>query len=418
LTNNANNRVVVTGIGIVSALGLDTASTWDALIAGKSGMGNITLFDASRHSTKFAAEVKGFDPTVYVNRKEARHMDRFCQFAVAASLQAVKNSNLTIDDNNRKDIGVIIGSGVGGLGTLQDQIASMLQNGPEKVNPFLVPMMIADSASGQVSIILGAKGPNFCATSACSSSADAIGLAYETIKRGDVKVVVAGGAEAAICSIGIAGFNACKALSENNNSPIDASRPFDATRDGFVIGEGAATLILEDLDFAKARGATILGEIAGYGASGDAFHITQPLEDGSGAVQAMQAALKKAGWKPEDVNYINAHGTSTPLNDKMETKAIKTVFGECAYKIPVSSTKSMTGHLLGGAGAIEAAICVLTLQYGIIPPTINYVNPDPECDLDYVPNTARKADVDKAISNSFGFGGHNSVLALKRYRER
>jgi 3-oxoacyl-[acyl-carrier-protein] synthase II len=418
LINNANNRVVVTGLGIVSALGLDTASSWQSLIDGKSGVNNITLFDAAKYATRFAAEVKAFDPTTYVNRKEARHMDRFTQFAVAASHQAVQHSKLIIDDGNRKDVGVVIGSGVGGLGTLQEQIINLFQNGPDRVNPFLVPMMIADSASGQVSIIFGAKGPNFCATSACSSSADAIGIAYETIKRGDVKVVIAGGAEAAVCPIGIAGFVACKALSCRNDSPQTASRPFDATRDGFVIGEGGATLILEELNFAKARGAVILAEIAGYGASGDAYHITQPLEDGSGAAQAMQAALRKAGWQPGEVDYINAHGTSTPLNDKMETRAIKAVFGDYAKKVAVSSTKSMTGHLLGGAGALEAAICVLSLQYGIIPPTINLMNPDLECDLDYVPNTARKAAVEKVISNSFGFGGHNSVLALKRYLER
>jgi 3-oxoacyl-[acyl-carrier-protein] synthase II len=415
---STGNRVVVTGLGIVSALGLDTVSTWQNLIAGKSGIDTITLFDAAQYGTRFAAEVKSFDPTAYVNRKEARHMDRFAQFAIAASFQALKHANLVIDDQNRDKIGVIIGSGVGGLATLQEQIVNLFQNGPDRVNPFLVPMMIADSASGQVSILFGAKGPNFCATSACSSSADAIGLAYETIKRGDVKAVIAGGAEAAICPIGIAGFVACKALSCRNDSPQTASRPFDATRDGFVIGEGGATLILEELEFARNRGAVILAEIAGYGASGDAYHITQPLEDGSGAAQAMQAALDKAGWQPAEVDYINAHGTSTPLNDRMETKAIKSVFAEAARKIAISSTKSMTGHLLGGAGALEAAICVLTLQYGIIPPTINLHNPDPECDLDYVPNAARQADVKRVLSNSFGFGGHNSVLALERYLER
>jgi 3-oxoacyl-[acyl-carrier-protein] synthase II len=291
----------------------------------------------------------------------------------------------------------------------------MQQNGPDRVNPFLITMMIGDSASAQVSILLGAKGPNFCATSACSSSADALGIAYETIKRGDVKAMIAGGSEAAINAIGIAGFNSLKALSERNDSPQTASRPFDAERDGFVIGEGGATLILEELEFAKARGATILAEMAGYGASGDAYHMTAPVESGEGAARAMQIALKKADWQPRDVDYINAHGTSTPLNDKMETAAIKTAFGEHAKKLAISSTKSMTGHLLGGAGALEAAICVLTLQYGIIPPTANLTQPDPNCDLDYVPNVARKAKVDKILSNSFGFGGHNSVLAFKRY---
>ena len=415
MSSNANNRVVVTGLGIVSPLGLDTLTTWEALIAGKSGIDFITLFDASKHVTKFAGEVKGFEPTNYINRKEARRMDRFAQFAVTASQQAVKHANLVIDDSNRNDIGVIIGSGAGGLTTLQEQITNLLQNGPDRVNPFLATMMISDSGSGQVSILLGAKGPNFCSTSACSSSADAIGIAYETIKRGDTKAIVAGGSEAVINGIGVAAFNACKALSERNEAPKEASRPFDKNRDGFIISEGAATLILEDLEFARARGATILAEVAGYGASGDAFHMTQPSEHGEGAVRAIKAALRKAGWQPEEVNYINAHGTSTPLNDKMETEAIKTVFGSHAYRIPVSSTKSMTGHLLGGAGAIEAAICVLTLQYGIIPPTINLRIPDPECDLDYVPNVARKTQVEKVLSNSFGFGGHNSVLAFKRY---
>jgi 3-oxoacyl-[acyl-carrier-protein] synthase II len=415
LSVNANYRVAVTGIGIVSPLGLDTPGTWEALIAGKSGIANITLFDANKHVTKFAAEVKGFDPTNYINRKEARRMDRFAQFAVVASQEALKRSGLTIDDSNRNDIGVLIGNGAGGLTTLQEQIINMHTNGPDRVNPFLITMMINDSASAQVSIILGAKGPNFCATSACSSSADAIGIAYETIKRGDVKAMIAGGSEAAINAIGIAGFNSCKALSERNDSPQTASRPFDAERDGFVIGEGGAALILEEMEFAKARGANILAEVAGYGASGDAYHMTAPVESGEGAARAMLMAMKKAEWRPEEVDYINAHGTSTPLNDKMETAAIKTAFGEHAKKLAISSTKSMTGHLLGGAGALEAAICVLTMQYGIIPPTANLHHPDPNCDLDYVPNVARKAQVNKILSNSFGFGGHNSVLAFKRY---
>ncbi len=415
MSANASNRVVVTGVGIVSPLGLDTPTTWEALIAGKSGIDNITLFDPSKHVTRFAAEVKGFEPTNYINRKEARRMDRFAQFAVVASQQAVKQANLTIDDTNRNDIGVLIGNGAGGLTTLQDQIINMAQNGPDRVNPFLITMMIGDSASAQVSIQLGAKGPNFCATSACSSSADALGIAYETIKRGDAKAMIGGGSEAAINAIGIAAFNSMKALSERNSAPREASRPFDAERDGFVIGEGGATLILEELEFAKNRGAIILAEMAGYGASGDAYHITQPVESGEGAARAMQIALHKAGWQPQDVGYINAHGTSTPLNDKMETAAIKSVFGDSASKLAISSTKSMTGHLLGGAGALEAAICVLTLQYGIIPPTVNYSHTDPDCDLDYVPNIARRISVDKILTNSFGFGGHNSVLAFKRY---
>ena len=415
MCNNDNHRVVITGLGIISPLGLDVASNWDALINGKSGIANITLFDASKHVTKFAAEVKNFDPTAFINRKEARRMDRFAQFAVVASQEAVKHAKLVIDDSNANDIGALIGSGAGGLTTIQEQVINMLKNGPDRVNPFTAPMMINDSASGQVSILLGTKGPNFCITSACSSSADAIGIAYETIKRGETKAMIAGGAEATINQIGIAAFNACKALSERNDSPETASRPFDKGRDGFIMAEGGAALVLEDLEFAQARGATILAEIVGYGASADAFHMTAPADNGEGAVRAMRIAMNEAGWWPDEVQYINAHGTSTPLNDKNETIAIKTVFGQHAYKLAVSSTKSMTGHLLGGAGAIEAAICVLVLQYGIIPPTINLKDPDPECYLDYVPNTARKAVVNNILSNSFGFGGHNAVLALKRY---
>jgi 3-oxoacyl-[acyl-carrier-protein] synthase II len=418
LNTNANNRVVITGIGIISALGLDTASNWEALTAGKSGIDLITTFDASKFATRFAGEVKNFDPNKYINRKESRRMDRFAQFAVVASQEAVKQANLTIDDSNRNDIGVFIGSGAGGLTSTYEQILNLHENGPDRVNPFLTTMMISDSASAQVSIMLGAKGPNLCSTSACSSSADSIGIAFETIKRGDTKAMIAGGAEAVVNPIGVAAFCACRALSERNDSPKEASRPFDAQRDGFVMAEGAAILVLEELNFAKARGATILAEMAAYGASGDAIHMTQPSEDGEGAARAMKVALQKADWQPEEVDYINAHGTSTPLNDKMETRAIKTIFGDYAKKIPISSTKSMHGHLLGGAGAIEAAICVLVLQYGIIPPTINLKNLDPDCDLDYVPNVARKSAVDKVLSNSFGFGGHNSVLAFKRYIER
>lgn len=412
---NANNRVVVTGLGIISPLGLDVASNWDAVINGKSGIASITLFDASNFSTRIAGEVKGFEPTNYVNRKEARRIDRFGQFAVAAAKQAVENAKLVIDDNNRNDIGVLIGSGAGGLWTLQEQTLNMAQNGPDRVNPFLATMMIADSGSAQVSIALGAKGPNFCVTSACSSSADTLGIAYEMVKRGDVKIMIAGGAEAVVCPIGLAAFCACKALSERNDAPEEASRPFDVNRDGFIMSEGSAVLILEDLEYAKARGATILAEMAGYGASGDAFHMTAPQEDGEGAVRAMNRALQKADWKPEDVDYINAHGTSTPLNDKMETRAIKTVFGDHAKRLMISSTKSMTGHLLGGAGAIEASFCVLALLNQIAPPTMNLKNPDPECDLDYVPNAARKAVINRILSNSFGFGGHNSVLAIKKF---
>jgi 3-oxoacyl-[acyl-carrier-protein] synthase II len=414
---NNSIRVVVTGIGLISPLGLNASSTWEGLIAGKSGIDKITLFDVSQLETRFAGEVKGFDPTNYVERKEARHMDRFTQLAVAASLEAAQQSGLKIDHNNRDNIGILIGSGIGGIITISEQMKILLEKGPSRVSPFLVPMMIGDAASAQVSIVLGAKGPNFCAMSACSSGADSIGIAYEIIKRGDAVAMLAGGSESIMTPIGFVGFNACKAISTRNDAPQQASRPFDAERDGFVIGEGAGILVLEELDYARQRGAKIMAEMIAYGASGDAYHITQPAENGEGAVRAMQMALKKAGIAPEQIDYINAHGTSTPLNDKVETIAIKTVLGEYAYRTPISSTKSMTGHLLGGAGALEAGICVLAIQQSIIPPTINLTHPDPECDLDYVPNVARQAKVDVAFSNSFGFGGHNSVLGFKKYAE-
>lgn len=415
--NNPNNRVVVTGIGAVSPLGLDMSTTWEGLIAGKSGIDHITLFDTESFATKIAGEVKGFEPTDYINRKDVRHMDRFAQLAVAASRQAVEHAGLHIDSTNGYDFGVIMGSGIGGLITLSEQLRVLSEKGPGSISPFLIPMMISDMASAQISITLGTKGPNFCTTSACSSSSDAIGIAYEILKQGDTQVMLAGGSEAIVTPIGIAGFNACKALSTKNDEPQQASRPFDAERDGFVIGEGAAVLVLENLTFAQSRGAPILAEIIGYGASSDAYHITQPSEDGMGASKAIQMALRKAGVAPTEIDYINAHGTSTPLNDKVETMAIKTVFGDHAYHIPVSSTKSMTGHLIGSAGAIEAAACVMAIENGIIPPTINLTHPDPECDLDYVPNVARQAKITTTVSNSFGFGGHNSVLIFRRYSE-
>jgi 3-oxoacyl-[acyl-carrier-protein] synthase II len=401
----------------LTPLGLDMASTWDNLIAGKSGIDYITLFDATPHETKIAGEVKGFDPMNYINRKEARRMDRFAQLAVAAGFQAVQNADLKIDSTNQDDIGVFVGSGIGGLGTLFEQAKVLVEKGPDRVSPFLAPMMIADIAAAQISIALGVRGPNFCTTSACSSGSDAIGVAYELIKHGDTPVMIAGGAESIINPLGITAFNSLKALSVQNDPPQKASRPFDKNRDGFIISEGAVILILESEEHALGRGANILGEIIGYGATSDSFHVTQPLENGAGAAKAMQNALKKAGVRPEEIDYVNAHGTSTQLNDAMETKAIKTVFGEYAYKVPVSSTKSMTGHLIGAAGAIEPAICLMTILKGIIPPTINYETPDPECDLDYVPNAARLAKVDTALTNSFGFGGHNSVLILRRYSE-
>jgi 3-oxoacyl-[acyl-carrier-protein] synthase II len=417
VSTNQNNRVVITGIGIVSPVGLNAVSTWDSLINGRSGIDNITLFDASAHATKFAAEVKGFDPNKFIDRKLVRRMDRFTQFAVAASQEALHDSQLQIDDSNRNDIGVMVGSGIGGLTTLSEQIKILNEKGPDRVTPFLIPMMISDMAGAQISINIGAKGANICSTSACSSGSDAIGNAYEILKRGDGIAIITGGAEAVINPIGVAGFNAARALSTRNDNPKQASRPFDAQRDGFIIGEGAAILVLENLDFAKKRGAHILAEIIGYGASSDAYHITSPVESGEGATRAMKMALRKAELKPTDIDYINAHGTSTELNDKIETRAIKTVFGDYAYKVPISSTKSMTGHMIGAAGAIEAAICVLTILNGIIPPTINYANPDPECDLDYVPNVARRAVVKTALSNTFGFGGHNSSLIIRKYSE-
>jgi len=415
--NNFNNRVVVTGMGILCPLGLNIATTWEALIAGKSGIDYITLFDTEGFETKIAGEVKGFEPTDYVSRKDARRMDRFAQLAVAASLQALEQSGIQINSENQDSIGIVVGSGIGGLTTLFEQVKVLLEKGPDRVSPFLIPMMIADIAAAQVSIVLGVKGPNLCTTSACSSGSDAIGAAYEIIKRGDAQVMIAGGGEAIINPVGISSFNAMKAISTRNNEPQLASRPFNAERDGFVIGEGSAILIMESLPHAQKRGANILAEVIGYGASADAYHITQPLEDGEGAARAMQLALNKAGLAPTEIDYINAHGTSTLLNDRMETKAIKTVFGDNAYHIPISSTKSMMGHLIGGAGAVEAIICIKVIQHGIIPPTINLTHPDPECDLDYVPNVARQAKVTTALSNSFGFGGHNSVLAFRQYSE-
>jgi 3-oxoacyl-[acyl-carrier-protein] synthase II len=409
--------VVVTGIGAFTPLGLDMPTTWQNLITGQSGIANITLFDASNMEVKFAGEVKGFDPITYINRKDARRMDRFAQLAVAAGYQAVKHANLTIDDSNKDDVGVFIGSGIGGLTTLFEQARVLVEKGPDRVSPFLAPMMISDIAAAQISIALGVRGPNMCMTSACSSGSDAIGSAAEYIKFGNAEVMIAGGAEAIINPLGMTAFSQLKALSTRNDAPQKASRPFDRDRDGFVIAEGAVVLILESLQHALGRGANIMAEIVGYGATADSFHVTQPLESGDGASKAMIMAMKRGNIKPEEIDYINAHGTSTQLNDAMETKAIKTAFGEYAYKIPVSSTKSMTGHLIGCAGAIEPAICIMTILNNIIAPTINYDNPDPACDLDYVPNVARPAKVTTALTSSFGFGGHNSVLILRKYIE-
>lgn len=407
-------RIVVTGMGAVSPLGLDVPTLWEALNSGRSGAGRITLFDPEPFETKIAAEVKGFNPTDFIEHREARRMDRYSQFATVASMQAVKQADLDCEKEGT-DVGVLIGSGIGGITTLSAQMATLSEKGPRRISPLLVPMMIADAAAGHVSIMLGAKGMNFCATSACSSGADAVGEACEIIKRGDVKVMIAGGAEAPLTPISIAGFNAAGALSIRNDQPEKASRPFDAQRDGFVMGEGAAVLVLESLDHALKRNARILAELASYGATSDAFHITQPSQDGEGGAKAMQMALRKAGLTTKDIDYINAHGTSTSMNDKCETMAIKSVFGDDAYRVPISSTKSMTGHMIGAAGAIEAIVCVLAIQHGVVPPTINLENADPDCDLDYVPNVARQQRVGAAMSNSFGFGGHNSVLILREY---
>lgn len=381
-------------------------------------MDRITQFDPESFETKIAAEVKNFDPGQYIDRKETRRMDRFVHFAAAAALQAVEQAHLNIDATNADGIGAIIGVGFGGLNTLLSQYLVLMERGPHRISPFLVPMMIADMASGQVSILLGAKGPNFCVTSSCASGSDAIGEAFEIIRRGDAQAMITGGAEAVINPLAVAGFNAARAISTRNHEPQKASRPFDAERDGFVIGEGAAILILESLPFASKRGAPILAEVLGYGAAGDAFHITQPAEGGKGGARAMGIALRKAGLEPGEIDYINAHGTSTPLNDKNETMAVKAAFGKEAYRIPISSTKSMLGHLLGAAGAVEAAISVLAIQRGVIPPTINLTCPDPECDLDYVPNVARQATLNTVLSNVFGFGGHNSSLILRKYGEK
>jgi 3-oxoacyl-[acyl-carrier-protein] synthase II len=410
-------RIVVTGIGMVSPIGLSADTTWDSLLAGRSGVDYISSFDPEPFETQIAAEVKGFEPTDFLDRKEARRMDRFVQFAAVAAQEAVTRASLDMEKEDAERVAVMIGSGIGGIRTLSHELQVMLERGPSKVNPFLIPMMLGDMASGMVSIMLGAKGPNFSAISSCATGADTIGEAFEIIRRGDADVAIAGGSEAAICPIGIAGFNACSALSRRNNEPQKASRPFDADRDGFVMGEGGSILVLESLEHALARGAEPLAELAGYGATADANHITQPSPEGEGGARAMRLALKKAGLAPKDVDYINAHGTSTPMNDKFETIAIKSVFGTDAYKIPISSTKSMTGHLLGAGGALEAAICVLVVSRGAIPPTINLDNLDPDCDLDYTPNTPRMGAVNTAISTSLGFGGHNTCLAFKHFQE-
>ncbi|AXI08779.1 beta-ketoacyl-ACP synthase II [Oceanobacillus sp. 143] len=409
-----NKRVVVTGLGAVTPLGNDVHTFWENLIAGKSGVDFVTKVNKDDYPAKVAAEVKDFDPTAFMEKKDARKMDPFTQYAVAAAKMAVEDAKLTIDETNNTRVGVWVGSGIGGMQTWEDQHRKLIEKGPGRVSPFFVPMMIPDMAAGQVSIQLGAKGINSCSVTACASGANSIGDAFKVIQRGDADYMIAGGTEAPISNMAFAGFSSAKALSTNDD-PSTASRPFDKNRDGFIIGEGAGILILESLETALERDAHIYGEIVGYGATGDAYHITAPAENGEGATRAMQMALNDAGISPQNVDYINAHGTSTALNDKYETAAIKNVFGEKAKEIAVSSTKSMTGHMLGAAGAIEAVIAIKTIENSVIPATINYETPDPDCDLDYVPNHARKQDVNVVVSNSFGFGGHNVTLVFKKY---
>jgi 3-oxoacyl-[acyl-carrier-protein] synthase II len=410
-------RVVITGAGAVSPLGNTLPETWVALAAGKSGAAPITSFDASRLKTHFAAEVKGFDASQFLGQREARRLDRFAQFAIVSTLEAVEQAGLQVTDDNRDRIGVLIGSGIGGVHTLYEQLEIFNERGPDRVSPFLVPMMISDSAAGNVAIRLGMRGPNLAIATACATGSNAIGEAGEMIRRGGADVMVAGASEAAIVPVAMAGLNAMTALSTRNDNPEGASRPFDKNRDGFLIAEGGAVVVLESLEYAQARGAKILCELTGYGTSDDAFHISAPAENGAGAAISMQLALTNAGLKPEEISYINAHGTSTQLNDKSETIAIKSVFGETAYKVPISSTKSMTGHLMGASGSLEASICVEIFKSDILPATINYETPDPICDLDYIPNTPRKAHPKHIMSNSFGFGGHNATLIFSRFEE-
>ena len=406
-------RVFITGIGIVSPVGLTRQTTWDNLVNGVSGIDQISSFDPSGLETTIAAEVTDFDPTNYVSKKQARRMDRFSQLAIAASLEAIDHARLDINDDNRERIAVVISSGIGGIITLEEQIGVLTTRGPSRISPFLVPMMLPDMASGQVSMILGAQGPNFATVSACSSGGDALGQAWEIISNSRADIALTGGTEAAICPIGVAGFNSCKALSKRNDDPKRASRPFDSERDGFVLGEGAAVLVLESEQSVSERAVTPLAEIVGYGSTADAHHITQPAPGGAGGARAMKIALETSGIEPNEVDYINAHGTSTPINDKFETMAIKAVFSQNSYNIPISSTKSMTGHLLGASGALEGAVCVMAILNRVIPPTINLEFPDADCDLDYTPNLAKRGRIKFAMSNSFGFGGHNASLVFK-----
>ena len=408
-------RVVVTGLGAVTPLGIGAEKTWKALCAGKSGIGRISRFDTTNFQTKIAGEVKDFDPEDFLDKKQVRRMDSFVHYCMAATIMAMEDSKLEVANQDAERIGVLIGTGLGGLPTLEKNHTLLIEGGPKKISPFFIPMMIANMAPGQIAIHFGIKGPNTCVVTACAAGSHAIGDSYKVIQRGDADIMITGGTEATITPLNIGGFNAMKAISTNNDEPEKASRPFDKNRDGFVPAEGAGTIILEELELALKRGANIYGEIVGYGLTSDAFHITAPDPQGGGAARCMKMALLDANILPSEVNYINAHGTSTPMNDTIETLAIKTVFNEYSKKIPVSSTKSMTGHLLGAAGGVEAVFTILTIRDGIIPPTINYETPDPDCDLDYVPNVARRADVRIAISNSFGFGGTNATLVFKRF---
>ena len=410
-------RVVITGAGCITPNGNNLQSTWESMLAGRTGVDKITTFDTSDFKVKIAAEVKDFDPAAVFGSRESRRMDRYTQLGVAAAMEAIEHACLTIDDSNRDRTGVLIGTAIGGIGTLIEQMGVMRERGPSRVSPFLIPMMIPDTAGGMVAIQYGIRGPNMAVATACATGTNAIGEAAEIIRRGQADAMLAGGSEAAILPVAIAGLGVMTALSTRNDEPQRASRPFDRERDGFVMGEGAAVLILESLEHALQRGAAILGEISGYGTTNDAYHISAPAENGSGAARCMRLALEDAALTPEQIDYINAHGTSTPLNDKSETAAIKSAFAQQAYKIPISSTKSMTGHLLGASGAVEALICALALQHQVIPPTINYEFPDPDCDLDYVPNTPRQAYLRRVMSNSFGFGGHNATIILSQYQE-
>jgi 3-oxoacyl-[acyl-carrier-protein] synthase II len=410
-----NRRVVITGIGLVSSLGIGTAANWAALTAGRSGITRITRFDVSAYAAQIAAEVKGFDPLDWIEKKDIKKMDLFIQYAIAASQFAIDDAKLTIDAGNAADVGVFIGSGIGGFITIEREHEALLKGGPRKVSPFFIPSAIINLAAGQVSIRFGAKGPNLATCTACSASAHALGESYEIIKRGDADAMIAGGSEAAITPMSVGGFGQLRALSTRNDEPERASRPFDKDRDGFIIGEGAGMLILEELEYARRRGATIYAEIVGYGSTSDAYHMTAPSEDGDGGRRVMAMAIRKAGISPDQVDYINAHGTSTPYNDKLETLAIKNCFGAHARTLAISSTKSMTGHLLGGAGGLEAGISALAVYHQVVPPTINLDDPDPECDLDYVPHHSRAMAIRYALSNSFGFGGTNAALLFKKY---